>query len=88
MPGEASLRGSFGCRVQKIKTNAMRAHRRGKFPEQPERIEVATIFAIGLQRLKTRKSSTLVGGTGESSLHNTPAESGHQPQVLRSMGRK
>jgi len=57
-------------------------------PEIPEtgaeRIaEIGSILALGLQRLRARKSSTLVGRTGESSLHNSAAESGHEPKVLR-----
>jgi len=44
--------------------------------------EIGAILAAGLQRLHARKSSTLVAHAGESSLHNSPAKSGHEPEVL------
>ena len=44
--------------------------------------EIGSILAVGLKRLRARKSSDLSAETGESSLHFSPAESGHEPQVL------
>jgi hypothetical protein len=44
--------------------------------------EVAEILVLGLQRLRAVKSSTLSAETGESSLHFSPAESGHGSKVL------
>jgi hypothetical protein len=45
--------------------------------------EIGSILAAGLQRLQARKSSTLVDETGESPLHNSAGESGHEPHVLQ-----
>jgi hypothetical protein len=39
--------------------------------------EIAEILALGLQRLRARKSSPLSGDRGESSLHSGADRSGH-----------
>jgi hypothetical protein len=46
--------------------------------------EIASILTLGLMRLHARKSSQLSPETGESSLHFSPTESGHEPAVLTS----
>ena len=53
-----------------------------------ERIaEIASILALGLMRLRARKSSQLSPDGGESLLDFTPGKSGREPQVLTSRGR-
>jgi hypothetical protein len=44
--------------------------------------EIASILAAGLMRLRIRKSSDLSHDIGESSLHLSPPESGHELHVL------
>lgn len=39
--------------------------------------EIAEILTAGLQRALARKSSSKSAGTGESSLHILPGQSGH-----------
>jgi plasmid stability protein len=43
--------------------------------------EIAEILALGLQRLRARKSSTLSADIGESSLHFSPDQSGHADRI-------
>jgi hypothetical protein len=50
-------------------------------------VEIGSILAVGLQRVRARKSSTLVAGTGESSLHIPAAKSGHEPENSPDWGR-
>jgi hypothetical protein len=46
--------------------------------------EIAEILALGLMRLRARKSSGLSRHEGESSLHFTPEQSGHgTPEILQ-----
>jgi hypothetical protein len=45
-------------------------------------VEIASILAAGLMRLRARKSSGFSPETGESSLHFSPPESGHEPDAL------
>ena len=45
-------------------------------------IEYPSVLALGLTRLRARKSSTLIAETGESSLHLSPTKSGHEPHIL------
>jgi hypothetical protein len=53
-----------------------------------ERIaEIASILALGLMRLRARKSSALSCRSGESSLDFTPGKSGREQHVLTSEGR-
>ena len=48
--------------------------------------DLAEILALGLMRLRARKSSQLSAETGESSLHFMPAESGHTPMLSPEVG--
>lgn len=41
------------------------------------RAEVCRILALGLIRLRSRQSSELLRGSGESSLHSPVPQSGH-----------
>lgn len=43
--------------------------------------ELAEILAAGLMRLEARKSSRMSDVSGESSLHFTPDQSGHAPDI-------
>jgi hypothetical protein len=60
-----------------------------KSPNQPEETagrlaELAEILALGLMRLRARKSSELSRDRGESSLHFTPEQSGRGvPEILQ-----
>ena len=46
--------------------------------------DIAEILALGLMRLKARKSSELSRDRGESSLHFTPEQSGRgAPEILQ-----
>lgn len=45
--------------------------------------EVSEILALGLVRLRARKSSPLSRDSGESSLHLSPAKSVHAPPISR-----
>jgi hypothetical protein len=51
----------------------------------PERLaELAELLALGLIRLRARKSSELSRDRGESSLHFTPEQSGRgAPEILQ-----
>lgn len=45
--------------------------------------EIAEILATGLMRLRARKSSAISADSEESSLHISPAKSGHPDPVTR-----
>jgi hypothetical protein len=55
-------------------TNSIEA---GRMSAAERLAEIAEILALGLVRLKLRKSSELFRDSGESSLHFTPAKSSH-----------
>jgi hypothetical protein len=48
--------------------------------------EIASILALGLMRLRARKSSQMSPDSGESSVDFTPGKSGRGPQILISGG--
>lgn len=41
--------------------------------------EIASILALGVMRLRARKSSALIAGDGDSSVDFSPAKSVHAP---------
>ena len=54
----------------------------------PERLaEVAEILALGILRLRTETLSANSADSGDSSLHFSPAESGH-PRRRETVGRR
>ena len=57
-------------------------------PSASERLaELADILALGLMRLRARKSSELSRDRGESSLHFTPEQSGRGASEILSQER-
>jgi len=50
----------------------------------PSRIaEIAELLTAGLMRLRARKSSPILADSKESSLHISPAKSGHPDLAIR-----
>ena len=49
----------------------------GRIPFEERIAEICEILAAGLMRVAARKSSEVCAGSGESSLHFSPDQSGH-----------
>jgi len=54
-------------------------HRKHKLEADERLAELASILAIGLQRVLARQSSAVSSEFGESSLHSSPTQSGDGP---------
>jgi len=71
---EAQRSGSMDIRSAIKMPNPVRPDR---LSAQERRSEVCRLLSLGLIRLRARQSSEVSAETGESSLHNSAARSGH-----------